>query len=319
MPKAIDMDKAFDSAFTRGEAAPVKDYGRDLGNGLLESIMEGVAQRAKTSLLGTESDGSAKGSDSLDSMLDKLMKYKALQGLIGNEKEHTDSGMATVLKAVIESQSNMTKVLAELQSKSDERMMTMMKDFHGSQREYLDRLEQRMDQSKGGDDLAAIGKELIFNQLRSDPEEAYARRRQQFFEEFKNLHGEGRVVDFQTWKAEQEFALERDKLKDAREERQERQASQNQILNGFFSAVRPGQAGDAAPAANAPAADPLHRFQCYQCQTTFALPHALPPGSQLTCPQCQTPIQVVGPPGAPPVPPPPAVDVGGMPFDAEEM
>ena len=313
MPKAIDMDKAFDQAFQRGEAAPVEDYGRKLGNSLIEGLIGQVAEKAQAHLLGGGHDD-APDDGSLDKTLAQLLKYRMLQGMFGGERESTDGGTATIMKAILDSNANMTKYMVEAQSKSEERTMALVREMREEARAAQDRLEQRLEQAKGGDELAQIGKQLIFNQLQSDPEEAFARRRQQFFDEFERLHGgQDKVTNLEEYKVKKSIELKEKEIDAQIEAEKERAKYQSQILGGLFSAVGPGQAAGNAPApVGAPAVTPgLHRFQCARCAQEFALPHAVEPGSLLTCPHCQGQIQVAG---GPPAPPPPDLP-GGMPFE----
>ena len=312
MPKAIDMDRAFDQAFSRGEA-PGKDYARAMGEGLLESVMGGIAERAKAGLLAGAGDEKA---DDLDTTLARLLKYRLLMGMFGTEKE-TDSGTATVMKAVIDSTTNMTKFMAELQSKSEERFAAMLKEFREDQRAQWERLRDEAEKAKQGDEFAQLGKQFLMQQLSTDPKEAYARQRQQFWEEFQREHGQGQVVDFERWKAQQEFDLRREELRAKREEERERAERQNQLISGFMSAVRPGSPAPAAPGAGPPPAG-LFRYQCAHCSQEFALREQAPPGAQLTCPHCQGLIQVPGPAPVPAPAPPEDVAVGGMPFEEYE-
>lgn len=314
MPKAIEMDKAFDQAFSRPEA-PSKDYARAMGEGLLESVMGGIAERAKAGLLaGADHED---GKDDLDATLGRLLKYRMLMGLFGDDKQ-TDTGTATVMKAVIDSTTNMTRFMAELQAKSDERFAALLKELREDQRMQWERLRDEADRAKQGDEFASLGKQFLMQQLSTDPKEAYARQRQQFWEEFQREHGDTKVVDLEQWKAEQEFELRREELKARREEERERAERQNQILAGVLSAVRPGSAASGpspVPEGGNPAAAGLARYRCAQCDQEFVLRQPAAPGATLTCPHCQGLIQVTAPAPAAPAE---DVAVGGMPFEEDE-
>lgn len=319
MPKAIEMDKAFDQAFSPGGGAPVKDYARAMGEGMLESVMGSLAEKAKQSLVGGETEGGR--SESLDAVLAQMAKLKMVRELLGaGGAEGTDSGSATVMKALLDSQTKQTQFMVESQSKSEERMLALIKEMRAEQRAAQDRLEAKLEEKqRGGEDneWTALAKQMFAQRLTTDPVQAYAEQRRQFFEEYERERGQDKVTNLEEFKAKKAFEIEERKLEAQERSDKAKAEYQNQIIGTIFSAVRPGQGAPAPAPAGDPAPNALFRVRCAHCAEVFALAQEQPPGTQLTCPRCQGLIRIPGEAPPPPDAPPPG-SVGGFPFADEE-
>lgn len=313
MPKGMDMAAGFDQAFGKGTAAP-KDYGRELGDGLLQSLVQGVAERTRDNLL-TPTESKAAATDSLDAALAQMVKLKVLKEFTG---DHDDQGgtMATILKAVLEMQAKTTATLSEAQSKSEERSLKLFEKMTEQQQQFFEKVETKLRDGGRPDEFGDLAKAMLVQQLQSNPVDAYKQQRDQFFEEFKALHGtkqQADVVDFERYKFDKELEIKTAEDKAKADAEQARWAHQEKILGGLLGAVGKGN-GNGGPAPQSEGASsppPFFRVHCAACQATFALNTPPQPGQTLTCPACQQIIRVNGgdePPApvmAPSAPPPP--------------
>lgn len=301
----VRMDAAFNTAFRPQGTTPVKDYAKDLGEGVMEALLQGVAERVKDAYRG---GGSGTGSTDLFAALDAYDRIERLRRkLTGQEDSETpsgDKGFWMFLAKQSELQTQMLlKMMEQHQAPATNPadqfaqamqtvagLMTLFKDITGGN-------QQREDE------LKPLFMQFLMSQLQRNPAQEWQELRRQFLEEFEQDRSKGQVINFEQWKAQQEFDLRREEIKAQKEAEESRSKAQAQLLSGVF-AVASGRGPQEAPSAAAPPVTTpgLTRYQCANCHTEFAIPGPVRPA--VTCPACQTRLQSLPADQAPPPAPP---------------
>jgi rubrerythrin len=315
MPR-MPLDAAFNQAFRPGgDSRPTKDYARDLGEGVMEAILSGVAEQVKRQYagLGGASAGDGNLFTQLAAMGQAVKSIREAFGLSGEgEGAGTNGGdkgiwmflakqaevQGQILQELLKSRTAAAPDPQEIAAKAQEQLLKTVEVVKGL-----------VAQGNSADDiLRALGQNVLQGALnRPDPlDEALEK-----IEKLRRLEGDrgDNVIDLEWWKAKQEVEIERERLRQEREREREQQQARNQLLAGFFESVRDRPAASRPPTAPTPAPIPgsasaggLHRYHCGACGNVFAMTELLP---EVVCPRCRTPLRAQVP-GSPPTPPAPA-------------
>lgn len=286
---------------------------RRLGKSLMEAMMERFVEQAKQTVAGQSDDW-------IPRVANAAMGLQALKQVFGGGEDRAsarsdDSALATVMRAMFESQAKITETLMNAQAKGEERFLTLVQALN----EKFDRVVQEIRTAQGqeGDQFKQLAYAALMEKIQSNPLQGYLELRKSLREEWE-AEQQGKVIDFEAWKAREQFALEREKIREAREERQAQQAYQMKIVEGFAEALRGTPSGSAPLAPGTPGPVPgtvppgLVRYRCHQCGATFVMQ----PVERGVCPRCQTPFTAAPAPGLPATgspPPGPAAPAGAAP------
>ena len=295
------MDKLFEST----AAAAPKDYARDLGQGLMESILQSVAEKAKRTAVDAVT-GERGSTDSLDSLLAAAERMKALRevfGVAGGDAPTSGfwQAMGGMFQALSGQQQESMKLILQMQEKAEERTLALVNELRQEHKEAMARLKD--ERNPDSDILRQLGLQTIQGALQQpDPLERFISMRDKVLGALgidPDKQKEDRVLSLEEWKAKKEIEL-RERELDAEARKEQARAEQlSHLIPAFAAAIGQGPRPEAAPPpAGAPpeAARGFYRYQCGACGTTFALDR---PSDTPVCPACHTPLQVTGAAPAP--------------------
>lgn len=300
------LDAALDEAFGPGKAAP-RDFGKQLGDSLIEGIMGKVAAEAPHRLLGGSGDD--KGAGGLEGLIQTAQTLQALKSLFGGGggaggdwQDGTMGAMARMFESMNAGTTKITEAMMALQAKSEERTQALIRELNQQFRDEMKELREKKGGAGDDDPFKQIGLAMFQQQIQRDPAEEERQRRQAYWDEFERQHGDRSVVDFDRWKFEKTMELEDRKEQREAAERASRTEAQSHIAQALAAAFG-GRADPARASEDAPPPPPsLHRYKCGACQQDFALPQPLTTTGH--CPHCGELLEVA-PPGTPPAGTPP--------------
>jgi DNA-directed RNA polymerase subunit RPC12/RpoP len=185
------------------------------------------------------------------------------------------------------------KLIMDIEDRKDQRWAEAQERAEQRHREELAALRAELkSQSQSGSAaelLASIGKETITGALNRDPL-AEVERMEQRLERRLNRSDPNRVIDFERWKEQQRFELEKQKLEAEerlKEKELERQNRGLEQLLALADRLGVGQVGGAPPGQPAPGQPEFRPFRCASCGKDFvlALRDVAP---EIHCPHCAT-------------------------------
>ena len=223
--------------------APAAPRGQwdEIGQGLMSALVANVQKQV---------GASAGGADEMDRLMKYMMVMKMMKEMRDEPEAPADKGMASVLAALIKGNGDQMTQLLTLLLKNQTAAPDPVAANQAAQQQFLQVLEIARSIAGGGHDdngdlLKQIGLSTIQGALNSDPLESALKTH----ERIKAITGEGsNVIDFDVWKAKEEFALKREQLQlEAKRDAASRDSS-NQLMQGFAAVLRPGPGPAAAPA-----------------------------------------------------------------------
>jgi len=291
------------------------DFEKNVGRGVMTSVMSGVGQIVERGMAGVANSGGS-SSDGEGKSLKKMLKMLKKAGVIGEGGSggggRGESGMATIVKAVIESNAATAKTMMEMQGKAEERTSKLIEAMSKDQKETLRELR---DELKGNgnsatDMLAKIGIETVQGSMQRDTVAEIAHAKKLIETVSGKPIGSSENTDLDREIALAKIGVEKDKI--ASEERRfDRElASRSDLVGGALTALgnKRGERDEAGDV-------DFPRYKCGKCGEEFILKN---PRAQSICPACGVLLDTSGKAATPPPEGQGGGEVGGQPEQTDE-
>jgi rubrerythrin len=305
-PGGFTLDEAVRLA-SRGGAPGAANADADLFGRIGRNFAMGVLERA--------SDLAAQGGGGpavdpigrADQVIDLVKKVREL----GGEGDDLDRRIRKAVRAAIGDDDDdaprgrrrggesdlvgMMKVFADLQGKSEERVLKLLERMDEGMRSLIKEMREELRGKNPGasdDKLTQLAFQAMEEKLKSDPLQGYMAMRDHFREEFRGERRETAEEKVANAKAEALLLEAKAKIKEA-ENQQERDERGMAVVTELIASRRDGR----RPAAGGGA--PRYQYNCPECGATWELTRRL---TTVTCPGCGAELATADAPEAEPGP-----------------
>jgi hypothetical protein len=303
------------------------DYQRKLGEGVMNAVLGGVGEIVQKALGATvqmvaPKNGEA-NEDALERTLRTLAMTKAVKALSGEDAQPSPNGKeeSSLARAMIDAQTNMTKILLDYQAKAEERIMNVIREIREEKSKSSDPVK---------DLLANLGVQMLQSQMNRNPMDELIDAKEKLEKILGRPLTRDENADLERELAHKKLELEEKKIEAEKEMARMQADQQRELLTGALGALAARGAGAGAATATVD----VPRYQCGACGEEFIM---RTPRPTAICPACGVVLDTSGgkgaappggaapanvqPPAAPPPPPPAAGQEGEppiLPGDEEE-